>query len=308
MQESGLKFTASDGKEIAYRRVEPGSKPRALALIVHGMNDYGGRFLVLADSLAAIGIASYIPDLRGHGDTDARENRGYLADEGGFERVVKDLVELCDFAVKEREGLPIYYFGHSFGALLGMALCGTHGGRFAGVLLSAPPEKPSPLLESAGAAVVRLGKMFKGARAPARLPRKMTFGAYAKTVPNAQTGSDWISRDPKTVASYISDPQCNFVCSYGFYDDLMDGVRQVYAEGFLGRMPKALPLYLFCGSMDPVIGMRAGYEKLADLFRGLGLADFESKCYEGGRHESLNETNRAEVLSDIASWFSRRLA
>jgi len=308
MTESGLRFKASDGKEIAYLKVSPPSKARAVVVIGHGMNDYGGRFLGLAESLASIGLAVYLPDLRGHGDTDTDRNRGYLADANGFERVLDDLIELGDFAAKEQGELPLYYFGHSFGALLGMALCSVYGKYLEGVVLSAPPENPNPLLDFAGGIVVSLGKTFKGAHAPARLPRTMTFGAYAKTVRNARTGSDWISRDTKIVDAYIADPKCNFICSYSFYDDLMRGMRRVYADNFMESVPTNLPMYLFCGSKDPVIGMQAGYEKLAQNFRDLGLVDFESKCYEGGRHESLNELNRAEVLSDIGDWFLRHLA
>ena len=308
MLESGLRFAASDGKMIAYQKVSPSSPAKAVVVIGHGMNDYSGRFLDLAHSLAQIGMAAYVPDLRGHGDTDDGANRGYLADSNGFERVVDDLVELGDFAAKEQGGVPLFYFGHSFGALLGMALSGVYGKYLDGVVLSAPPEKPSPFLDKAGSLVVKLGAMFKGDHAPAKLPRSMTFGAYAKTVPDAKTGSDWISRDPGVVAAYIADPKCNFVCSYGFYRDLMHGVRKVYSEGFLESIPTGLPLYLFCGSKDPVIGMKPGFESLSRTFKELGLVDFESKCYEGGRHESLNELNKAEVLSDVADWFSRHLA
>ncbi|MFZ3109548.1 MAG: alpha/beta hydrolase [Rectinemataceae bacterium] len=308
MAENGLRFKASDGKGIAYLKVSPASKPRAVVIVGHGMNDHSERFLALADFLASIGLAVYLPDLRGHGDTDPGANRGFLADENGFERVLDDLIELGDFAAKEQGGIPLYYFGHSFGALLGMALCSVYGKYLDGVILSAPPEKPNPLLDFFGGIVVSIGKAMRGAHAPARLPRSMTFGAYAKTVSNARTGSDWISRDQSAVDAYIADPKCNFVCSYSFYDDLVRGLRKVYSDSFLESVPTSLPIYLFCGSKDPVIGMQAGCEKLARNFRDLGLVDFESKCYEGGRHESLNELNRAEVISDIGDWFLRHLA
>lgn len=307
MTESGLRFKASDGKSIAYKKVSPPFPAKAAVVIGHGMNDHSGRFLELAEAIASVGTAVYIPDLRGHGDTDSGADLGYLADFDGFERVVDDLVEIGDFAAKEQGGLPLYYFGHSFGALLGMALCGIYGKYLDGVVLSAPPEQPSPLLSCAGRLVVKIGRSVKGAHAPAKLPRSMTFGSYAKTVPDAKTGSDWISRDGDVVAAYIADPKCNFVCSYGFYDDLMHGLAKVYSEGFLESVPTNLPIFLLCGSKDPVIGMKEGCDKLSRTFKGLGLVDFESKCYEEGRHESINELNKAEVLSDIADWFSRHI-
>jgi len=308
MTESGLKFKASDGKLIAYSRTLPPTAAKAAVVIGHGMNDHGGRFVKLAEALAEGGAAVYLPDLRGHGDTDTGPNKGYLADNDGFRRVLDDLVELGDFAAKEQGGLPLFYFGHSFGALLGMGLCSIFGKYLEGVVLSAPPEKPSALLSSAGKLVVGLGKSIKGAHAPAVLPRQMTFGTYNKTVKDARTGSDWISRDPEVVDAYLADPKCNFVCSYGFYADLMMGLDTVYAPGFLESIPGNLPIYLFCGSEDPVIGKRLGYERLIQVFKGLGIVDFEHRCYEGGRHESINELNGDEVISDIAGWFSRHIA
>ena len=127
MTESGMRFRASDGKILAYRRSLPSSTPKAVVL-----------------------VAAYLPDLRGHGDTDTGKNRGYLADKDGFRRVLDDLVELGDFAAKEQGGVPLFYFGHSFGALLGMGLCSIYGKYLDGVVLSAPPEKPSGFLRAAG--------------------------------------------------------------------------------------------------------------------------------------------------------------
>ncbi|MEW6549783.1 MAG: alpha/beta hydrolase [Spirochaetota bacterium] len=308
MRETGLRFEASDGKKIAYSRVLPSTPPSAVILIGHGMNDYGERFLGLALALGEAGFAVYLPDLRGHGDTDPGVTQGYLADSDGFERVVEDLIELGDFAAKENGNLPLYYFGHSFGALLGMALAGMYGKYLEGVVLSAPPEKPNPLMDAAGGLVVRIGCAVLGPKAPARLPKAMTFGAYAKTVPNAKTGSDWISRDEGVVAAYVADPKCNFTCRYGFYRDLIHGVRKVYSEGFLESVPTSLPIFLFAGSKDPVVGMEKGFKTLESLFRSLGFIDFETKCYPEGRHESLNETNGKEVVADVVEWFSRHIA
>lgn len=308
MTESGLMFTASDGKNIAYQKVLPAGKPKGIILIGHGMNDYGSRFMHLALPLGEAGFAVFLPDLRGHGDTDKDANRGYLADENGFERVLEDIMELGDLAVKKCGQIPLFYFGHSFGALLGMALAGIYGKYFEGIVLSAPPQKPDPLLDFAGGIVVNIGLKSKGPHAPAKLPRQMTFGAYAKTVPNPRTDCDWISRDQDVVDAYVADPKCNFICSYRFYHDLMHGVRKVYSDGFFNSIPISLPVFLFAGSNDPVVGMRTGFQKIEKLFKSLGLTDFESKCYEGNRHESINELNKDEVIADVCDWFTRHIA
>ncbi len=301
------KFSASDKKELAYLRFDPKGGPKAVVLVGHGMNDHKERFIPLAEALASIGVSCWIPDLRGHGDTDPDVNKGYLADTDGFERVVQDLIEMGDYASKSLGELPLFYFGHSFGALLGLALIATNGKYLEGAVLSAPPERQSPVMDKLGGWIVNLGGALKGLHAPAHLPNQMTFGQYAKTVQNARTRFDWLTRDSVVVDAYIADPKCNFVCTYGFYRDLIHGLRKVYGEGFLESIPPTLPLFLFCGSADPVIGMKEGYEKLIQEFKLLGIIDFESKCYEGGRHESLNEINREEVLDNIVDWFSRHI-
>lgn len=301
------KFSASDGKKLTYIRFDPQDSPKAVVLVGHGMNDHKERFIPLAEALTQIGISCWIPDLRGHGDTDPDVNRGYLADKDGFERVVQDLVEIGDYASKSLGGVPFFYFGHSFGALLGFALVATNGKYLEGAVLSAPPGRQKPLLDKLGGWIISLGCRFKGAHAPAILPNTMSFGQYAKTIPNPRTKFDWLTRDSAVVDAYIADPKCNFTCTYGFYRDLLHGVRTVYSDGFLESIPPTLPLYLFCGSADPVIGMRDGYKALTQEFKQLGIIDFESKCYEGGRHESLNEINREEVLKDIVDWFSRHI-
>ena len=41
-----------------------------------------------------------------------------------------------------------------------------------------------------------------------------------------------------------------------------------------------------------------------DRYREAGL-EVTFKVYEGGRHEMLNETNRAEVVADLKAWLDR---
>jgi len=40
---------------------------------------------------------------------------------------------------------------------------------------------------------------------------------------------------------------------------------------------------------------------------GSSSPDLTVKLYPGGRHEMFNETNRDEVLADLAEWLDARL-
>ncbi len=58
---------------------------------------------------------------------------------------------------------------------------------------------------------------------------------------------------------------------------------------------------MFLGDEDPINNRLAAVTPLIEAYRAAGL-DVTFKVYEHGRHEMLNETNRDEVVADLASW------
>ena len=46
----------------------------------------------------------------------------------------------------------------------------------------------------------------------------------------------------------------------------------------------------------------ASVQAWLDAMRAAGIQDVTLKLYRGGRHEIINETNRAEVYEDILTW------
>ena len=61
----------------------------------------------------------------------------------------------------------------------------------------------------------------------------------------------------------------------------------------------------FSGSKDPVGGMAKGVLRCIDAFKRSGMKDITIKLYPEGRHEMLNERNKAEVYQDILDWLER---
>lgn len=301
-------LAASDGKQLAYRMIKPDGDIRATVLVVHGMNDHSLRFMPLAEALASCGYAVYLPDLRGHGDTDTGDDRGHLGKNSGLDRVVQDLFELAQHVKKLNESLPLFLVGHSFGALVSFIFAGSHGTLLSGLVLSGLPCKQAPLLDIAGRAIIAIAMAVLSERSPGNLPRAMTFGAYGKQVKDSRTGSDWISRDSQIVDAYIADPKCAFVCSYGFYHELARGVREIYAPEFLASFPKELPILSLAGSSDPVAGFRQGFESGLSIFKAAGIVSIESSCYPDSRHEILNDLDRQQVMGDINAWIARHIA
>lgn len=307
MRTQSVQFKASDGKKLFVRHFNPDGQPRAILLVAHGMAEHSFRYAAFATFLAAQGIAVRIPDLRGHGETGKDGEWGILAHSGGFDRCVLDLVEIGKDSLKKSPGVGVWLFGHSFGSLLAMALLERSPSIFSGCVLSGVPAKPAMAMDVAGSLVIAIGSFFRGPRSPAALPKAMTFGAYARSVPSARTDCDWISRDPEVVAAYMADPACSFTCSYSFYRDLQGGIRSVYRPDSLARIPKDIPLYYFCGDCDPVVGGEKGFREQDGRFQSLGLKDYTSRAYPGGRHEMLNETVRKNVYEDFSAWLLPRI-
>jgi pimeloyl-ACP methyl ester carboxylesterase len=104
------RFTARDGTELAYRHYPArGAAAGKIAILVHGSSGSSMAVHALADALAAHGIETYAPDIRGHGGSGTRGDIGHI---GQLEDDMADLVALVR---KTAPDAPITLLGHSAG-------------------------------------------------------------------------------------------------------------------------------------------------------------------------------------------------
>ena len=103
-------FTARDGTTLTYRHY-PARGPAVgrIAILVHGSSGSSVAVHGLADALAAHGVDTFAPDIRGHGGSGNRGDIGYL---GQLEDDMADLVALVR---KDNPDTPITLLGHSAG-------------------------------------------------------------------------------------------------------------------------------------------------------------------------------------------------
>jgi len=59
------------------------------------------------------------------------------------------------------------------------------------------------------------------------------------------------------------------------------------------------------GSKDPVGAAGKGVMALAEMYNGLGIKHVDLKLYPEGRHETLNEINKDEVIKDIIEYLNK---
>ena len=110
-----------------------------------------------------------------------------------------------------------------------------------------------------------------------------------------------LSRDPAVGEAYAADE----LVYHGPFqratlEQLFEGVDRVAEGPPLGDLPT---LWIH-GSDDQLVPLELTRPAI-DHLRG---SNFTEKIYEGGRHESFNETNRDEVLGDVIAFLREALA
>ena len=282
-------------------KVAGAAGPRGIIVISHGMAEHASRYARFAASAVEEGYAVLAGDHRGHGATAAPSGFGFVAEKGGWERVVADMGTVLDAARRAWPDVPVFLMGHSWGSFLARDLAARRGGELAGLILLGTGSGTGALTRPA-AAVCAGESRLRGPRHPSRLLNALAFGPYQRHFAPNRTEADWISRDAKEVDRYVADPWCGFVCTSSFFRDLVAGQGVVNTASHAAAVPAELPMLLASGDRDPVGAMGRGVQRAATLYRRAGVREVSVLLYPGGRHELLNETNRDQVTGDILTW------
>ena len=279
-----FRMTSSDGLQIACTSWAGRAPVRGVIQIAHGMGEHIGRYTCLIDVLVAAGLTVYGNDHRGHGKTArSQEDLGNFG-EGGFDLLVEDVLRLSQIAKRENPGQPFLLMGHSMGSFAAQQYVLDHSREIDGLILSGSGalDELARLAASAPPGSNILNSGFEPARTPL----------------------DWLSRDRAVVDAFINDPLCfPQLQPASFSSFLAAGVRLADATKLAG-IRNNLPIYLFSGSEDPVGLQLKGTELLVERYRKAGLHNITQHVYAGGRHEMLNESNSAEVQTDLLQWIS----
>jgi alpha-beta hydrolase superfamily lysophospholipase len=315
MVQDDIWFESSDGTTLYVRRWRQQTTPPAVVHIVHGMAEHSARYGRLAEKLCAAGIEVWAADQKGHGKTaDLGKNGpgnggllGHCADKDTFGRVTADIDAISRKIRQDRPGVPLFLLGHSWGSfLVQQYIADANRTPIDGCILSGT-RGPGGLKVKAGAPVMALLAFIRGSRRKLPLARALADGPYNRPFRPNRTPFDWISRDQAEVDAYVNDPLSGKLCSVGFYRDLARGLCHIHRPEIMSQIRPGLPIYVFGGSADPVGEMGASPTALVNAYRSLGIADLEFVLYPGARHETLNETNRDEVMHNLLSWIQRHI-
>jgi alpha-beta hydrolase superfamily lysophospholipase len=272
-----FRYEGADGTGLAGFRWAGSDKPRAVLQLAHGAGEHAGRYLEPLTTILEAGFVIYAADHRGHGLTSGMAHLGDFGP-GGAPAAVDDMAVLTRLAREQNPGLPLILMGHSMGAMFAQAYILDHSALIDALVLS-------------------------GTAGPGRVDAGALNAGYA----NPRTDYDWLSRDPAEVDKYIADPFCKIRFTPESMASFVSLRERDMGPAALAKVKPGLPTYIFVGDDDPINAKLARLTPLVDAYRAAGLA-VDLEVYPGGRHEMLNETNRAEVVSDLLAWLQKTLA
>jgi alpha-beta hydrolase superfamily lysophospholipase len=282
-----FQFTSKDGLQIACARWNNRKPPRGVIQIAHGMGEHIGRYHGLIETLVDAGLVVYGNDHRGHGHTLAPPIQKGDFGPGGFGLLVEDMFRLSAIAKRENPDQPVILLGHSMGSFAAQEYALEHSDWIDGLALSG------------SGALDGLAQLAKAAQ-----PGENILNACFAP---PRTPFDWLSRDPAVADGFMADPLCFGALQPDSMESFLAASSQLADPRRLRGIRSDLAIYLFSGSEDPVGQRLEGVRVLMDRYRKAGIHNISHDYYAGGRHEMLNETNRAEVVTNLLLWISNTL-
>lgn len=279
MIEREHRFQNADGLAIFYREWRPASGPqRGIVLILHGINEHGGRYRHVAEALTEAGLACYAIDHRGHGLSGG--SRGHIPD---LQLAVADVSQLYDLIRARHPLLPPFIFAHSMGSLIGLGFVlgqpeGLRGIALSGTAIHGERTAPTWLVKLLLLAARFMPRIRLSPRGPA----------------------DVLTRDEGKLREWQDDELVEKrMWRIGTAAALVRMGRQICASVHAITTP-LLALHGGADSLTPVSGARFLVENAAS-------ADVTLKIYPGLRHEVVNEIERAEIIADLRNWLLERV-
>jgi alpha-beta hydrolase superfamily lysophospholipase len=223
------RFQARDGSTLALRHY-PAQTPgiARIAIVVHGSSGSSTSVHALARALAAAGVETFAPDIRGHGASGTRGDIGYVG------QLEDDMADLVGEIRKTQPTAPLTLIGHSSGG--GFAL------RVAASPIQALFERTVLLAPYLGYDAPS-SRPDSGGWARADVPRFLALAMLNRI------GIDWADTLPTLAFAVPADSKMRLTDTYSFR--LM---RNFATAGYRAEIAAATrPLSVFAGAADELM-------------------------------------------------------
>jgi alpha-beta hydrolase superfamily lysophospholipase len=306
MKKTEASFLSTNGTDEITYYIYSTENPKAILQISHGMCEYINRYEPFAAFLNANGIIMCGNDHLGHGESARlKGSLGYFANENGWRYLAEDLRKTKELTEAAYPDLPYFLLGHSMGSFVARDYLTKYGTGLAGAIISG--TSGGEKLADIGLLMARRIKNSHGEKYRSKFLSGLAFKGYTKKYDDVQSGYDWLSKDRNIINDYAKNPLCNFTFTTSGFIDLFTLLKHVSTLEWAHKVPKALPVYMISGAMDPVGAYGKGVGKVYERLKKAGVKDLELKLYKDGRHEMLNELNKEDVYKDILLWLEKHL-
>lgn len=248
----------------------PGSDPKAVIVLVHGLGEHIQRYEYWAGLFNQERIVFTGVDLPGHGRSDGR--RGHIRSYKLLDEMISIMLDSCR---KTFPRVPVYIYGHSLG-----------GGIVLNYLLKKHPRIKGAIITSPW-----LRLTFEPPKARLLLASVMKYILPGLVQPSGLNAKH-ISHDPEVVEKYINDPLVHDKISVSLFGDAISAAN--YSLNNASELK--IPALLLHGSDDQITSPDASREFSQKSVKT------ELKIWEGGYHELHNEPFKAEVFQCIINW------
>lgn len=287
---------------LAYNVFRPQGVIKGGVAVVHGMAEHRKRYVGFAEYLAENGYGVVTYDLPGHGES-ADDELGYFGDDG-WQTMIDSAGRAVARVKKEFPGVPVILFGHSMGTMISRCYIQKHADEVDALILSGAPNWQAATV--AGIAIGKQIRRLRGKKGKSKLMDQLVTGNFNRSVKDAKTPVDWLSRNEKNVQNYLEDPNCGFGFTIQGYLDELEGMRQMHRVELFNRKNPKLPILFVAGQEDPCIGGMEGLADSVNTLKEAGYKNIVTKLYPNMRHEIMQEENKERVFRDIKNWIDRR--
>lgn len=277
-------------------------KPKAIILMIHGMEEHKERYYEFAKYLQKNNYASIISDLRGHGSNAPKLS--HIADKNGDKLLIEDEQVLIKYIKRKYRGIDIYLFAHSMGTLIARKLLQTNSNDFKKVVLSGYPNPQK--ISSIGILLTNIISFFKGKDSHSKLINNIVLGSFTKAIKNRETDLDWLSYNKDNINNYIKDNLCGVEFTLGSYNALFHLVSDISKSKLYKEVNNDLDILLISGKDDPTTGKEKGRIKSVKVLKKAGFNNIEKIILDNMRHEILNEKDNKKVYKLILDFLNKR--
>ncbi len=291
---------ATDGYELDVH-IFKAKKPKAVIQIIHGMEEHQERYEPFINYLVQNDFSVVSSNMRGHGEN--APILGYFSDKNGYKLLISDQLLITNYIKQYFIGVPICIFAHSMGTIITRVILQKNSNDYSKIILAGYPNYQAAT--GLGIFVSNIIKFFRGAKYKSKLINKLSLEAFNKNIKHPKTKVDWICANEETIKKYLADPLCGIGFTVSAFKDLFILVKLMHKVKNYKNVNAALPIMLLRGENDPCVGGNKGSADSINTLKKAGFTNLTDKCYEGMRHEIINEKQNDIVYADALNFYNK---